>query len=196
MKVIGLTGGIACGKSTVSAMLQQLGAVIIDSDKLARQVVEPGRPAWQEIVEWLGQDILTVNQQINRGKLGEIVFASASERLKLEAITHPRIKEAMEDSLAAAQASDCSVAILDVPLLFESGWHKKTDANWVVWLPFAIQMERLMKRDALTESQAKSRISSQMNLEKKRQLANIVIDNSHSLEYTRKQVVKAWQQLF
>ncbi|MBP2650642.1 MAG: coaE [Firmicutes bacterium] len=195
MVVVGLTGGIACGKSTVSNIMENFGAVIIDADKLARQVVEPGQPAWRLIVEWLGQGFLADNQELDRKKLGELVFSDDVARLRLEEITHPCIKAVIFNSLAIAGDNGYKVAVLDVPLLFETGWNKHTDINWLVWVDRKTQLERLIKRDNLTISQAESRIAAQMSLEQKLRLADIVIDNSKSVEDTWRQVNEAWHQL-
>ncbi|MBP2653500.1 MAG: coaE [Firmicutes bacterium] len=195
MKVIGLTGGIASGKSTVSDILKEIGALIIDADKLARQVVEPGQPAWQKIAEWLGPDFLNFDQSIDRKKLGELIFNDSIARQRLEEITHPCIKEVAWQQLSVAAANGNIVAVLDVPLLFETGWDKHTDANWVVWVDNKTQLERLVKRDKLTSVQAKARIASQMSMSEKLRLADVVIDNSNDVESTRRQVVEAWEKL-
>jgi dephospho-CoA kinase len=195
MRIIGLTGGIASGKSTVSAMLAELGAYIVDADRLARRVVETGKPAWQEIVDWLGQGVLLDDGALDRGKLGAVVFADAAARKRLEAITHPRIRSEMCGQVAAAAEQGFGVAVLDVPLLFETGWDKMANETWVVAVDAATQLERLMRRDGLTRGDAKARIAAQMALAEKVRLADVVIDNSKDVESTRRQVQIAWQRL-
>jgi dephospho-CoA kinase len=193
MRIIGLTGGIACGKSTISAMLRELGAVIIDADQLARKIVEPDKPAWQEIVAWLGDEILCPDGALDRKKIGEIVFCDPKARERLEKITHPLIKEATSDMLADAERQGYGVAVLDVPLLFETGFDKFADENWVVYVDEATQQARLMERDGLTREQAMARINAQMKLADKVRLADVVIDNSGDVSSTRRQVEAAWK---
>ena len=194
MKVIGLTGGIASGKSTVSDMLKDMGAAIIDADRLARQVVEPGQPAYRQIADWLGSEFLKIDQGIDRKKMGELIFNDSAARRRLEEITHPHIKEAVWQQLSDVDAENIGV-VLDVPLLFETGWDKYTDVNWLVWVDNQTQLERLIKRDYLTNSQAEARIASQMSMAEKLWLADVVIDNSNDIESTRQQVVEAWENL-
>ncbi|EAX47995.1 dephospho-CoA kinase [Thermosinus carboxydivorans Nor1] len=195
MYVIGLTGGIGSGKSTVSAMLQELGAVIIDADEIAREVVATGKPAWREIKDEFGLGVLNGNGSINRKALGEIVFSDAKQRAKLEAITHPRIQAAVETALKAARKAGVRVVVLDVPLLIEKGWDHLADAVWVVYVDERTQLERLMARDRLTEDEARARISAQMSLREKAERAHVVIDNSGSIDATRRQVLIAWQKI-
>lgn len=195
MILIGLTGGIASGKSTVSTMLRNLGAQIIDADKLARQVVEPDQPAWKDIVATLGEDVLLPNRQLNRQALGNIVFADKHKRQQLEAITHPRIRQAAEEQLRQVAREGKQVAVLDVPLLIETGWIDMVDTVWIVYVNSSIQEQRLMERDQLDRQQAQARIASQMRLQDKLQYANVVIDNGKSLAETQTQVISAWRKL-
>ncbi|MDT8900729.1 dephospho-CoA kinase [Anaeroselena agilis] len=194
MRVIGLTGGIASGKSTVSGMLRELGARVIDADAIAREVVEPGRPARDEIVAWLGRDILLADGSLDRRKLGELVFGDSKARAVLEGITHPRITAAAKEALAAAEREGCAAAVLDVPLLYEAGWDAYVDEVWVVYVDAATQLRRLMERDSLTEGQAAARVAAQMSLEEKARRADIVIDNSGAPESTAAQVAAAWRR--
>ncbi len=194
MRVIGLTGGIASGKSTVAAMLRELGARVIDADALAREVVEPGRPAWEEIVAWLGRDFLLADGSLDRRKLGELVFADGKARAALEGITHPRIMAAAKEALAAAERDGCAVAVLDVPLLYEAGWDEGVDEVWVVYVDEATQRKRLMARDGLTDGQAAARMAAQMSLAAKAGRADVVIDNSGDQESTAGQVAAAWER--
>lgn len=192
---IGLTGGIGSGKSTVSAILKRLGAVIIDADQLARQVVEPDSPAWKEIVAAFGDDILLPDRNLNRKRLGEIIFADEKKRKLLESITHPAIGSAVEEELRQAEEQGAAVAVLDVPLLIESGWTNQVDEVWLVYVDPDLQEQRLMARNRLSKNEAQERIASQMNLRDKLQYANVIIDNNQDLETTTRQVRKAFDAI-
>ncbi len=192
---IGLTGGISSGKSTVSAMLEQLGAAIIDTDIIARKIVEPGQPAWQEIVAAFGTSCLFPDGHINRKLLGEIIFTDDHKRRVLDKITHPHIQNTARQALQAAAQQGIKTAVLDAPLLIEVGWQHMVQAVWVVYVDEETQIERLMRRDRLDRSQALARIHSQMSLREKLLFATVVIDNSGNLEATQKQVFAAWQCL-
>lgn len=194
MRIIGLTGGIASGKSTVSNMLRALGAAVVDTDVLAREVVEPGRPAWEEIVAWLGRGVMLADGTLDRRKVGDIVFGDAAARARLEGITHPRIATAAQEALAAAERAGAAVAVLDVPLLYEAGWDKLADEVWVVFVDEATQTSRLMARDGLTAGQAAARMAAQMSLAAKARRADVVIDNGGTPEETAGQVKAAWRR--
>lgn len=194
MRIIGLTGGIGSGKSTVAEMLVQLGARLIDADKLAREVVRPGEAAWQEIIDWLGPDILLSDSSINRKRLGGIIFADPEARAKLDRITHPYISSAMRQALAEAASVGAKLVVVDIPLLFEKGWGKLADEIWVVYVDEATQLDRLMARDSLSRSEAAARIGAQMSLTDKARLADVVIDNSKDIDDTRQQVEAAWRR--
>ena len=191
---IGLTGGIASGKSTVSDILRAKGAWIIDADKLARQVVEPGQPALKEITVVFGEGVLLPNGQLNRKLLGEIVFADDVKRRLLEDITHPAISRAVDEEINRAEQAGVAVVVLDVPLLIETGWTTMVDELWVVYVSPETQIERLIKRDGLDRKQALDRIASQMRLQDKLQYANVIIDNNQGLDETTQQVLTAWKQ--
>jgi len=191
MRVIGLTGGIASGKSTVSYILKSLGAIVIDADKVARKVVEPGQPAWQDIVKEFGEEVLNEDMTINREALGKLVFNDQSSLAKLNSITHPRVIEYFEQELTRlAEESPEAVVVLDVPLLFESGMHRLADEIWVVWADEAVQLERLMEREGFTCEEAWQRIRAQMPLEEKARRADRVINNSGSLDETVEQTTR------
>ena len=194
MILAGLTGGIASGKSTVCSMLRQLGAKVVDSDRIAREVVEPGQPAWKEIVEWLGAEYLLPSGGIDRKKIGALVFSSVEARHRLEEITHPRIREVVMHAAMTAAAEGAEVVVLDVPLLFEVGWDKLADEVWVVYVDRENQMERLMRRDSLSAEQAAARLDAQMSLAEKARRADVLIDNSKDLTSTRRQVSEAWRR--
>lgn len=191
MHIIGLTGGIASGKSTVSKMLQDLGACIIDADKIARQIVEPGQPALSEIQAAFGRGVLLSDGTLDRKKLGEIVFNNQTARQRLNAITHARIKLEIDEAVEKAAAAGYNIVVLDVPLLLEVGWQHLTDTVWVVYIDRETQVARLMERDGLTSMEAMARIQSQMSLDDKKAYADTVINNSGSLAETRRQVTEA-----
>ncbi len=188
MIVIGLTGGIATGKSTVTAALRDLGVTVIDADQVARQVVEPGEPALAELVAEYGPGILREDGRLDREKLGSLVFSDAAARQRLNDITHPHILRAMDRLRQAAAAAGEHVLALDVPLLFESGLEKTVDRVWVVIASAAQQLQRLMDRDGLGAEEARRRVEAQMPLERKIRGADAVIDNSGSVESTRTRV--------
>src|SRR6267143_1251153 len=187
MKVLGLTGGIGSGKSIVASIFAQLGADVIDADRLARDVVEPGQPALQEIASAVGRDILLPDGRLDRGKLGRIIFADPVARGTLNAITHTRIRERMDAEIAARQSGP-GVLIVDIPLLYENERTDRVKTVIVVWVDTETQLRRLVERDGLSEHDARQRIAAQMPLDEKRARADGVIDNSGSRENTRRQV--------
>ena len=187
MKVLGLTGGIGSGKSMVASMFARLGADVIDADQLARDVVEPGEPALDEIATAFGRDILLPDGRLDRGKLARIIFADPVARGKLNAITHLRIRERM-DAEIAARRSRPGILIVDIPLLYENERTGTVEAVIVVWVDPETQLRRLLERDSLTEEEARQRIAAQMPLDEKRARADAVIDNSGSRESTQRQV--------
>lgn len=195
MYLIGLTGGIASGKSTVSRMLSELGACIIDVDKLSREVVQPGKPAYQDIIKAFGKDIVEPDGELNRRLLGQLVFNNKEARLALEKITHPRIETAAKAAVEAAEANGFDVVVLDVPLLIEVGWHTRVDAVWVVYVDEQTQLDRLMSRDKLGKTAARARMDAQLALSEKVKYADVVIDNSGALEKTQNNVAQAWRNL-
>lgn len=195
MYQIGLTGGIASGKSSVSRLLAEWGVPIIDADAIARRVVTPGQPAWQQIVSVFGEQILQPDGTINRRLLGDIIFGDAEKRRKLDEITHPAIWDQITDEVKQAEAAGHRVVVLDIPLLLETDWHDRVDEIWVVYADRQAQIQRLTLRDQLTQQQAESRINSQLSLEEKKQHADIVIDNSGSFDSMRNQVERIWENL-
>lgn len=193
MKVIGLTGGIASGKSTVARMLERLGADVIDADQLARQVVMPGEPACDEIVSVFGREILQPDGSIDRQKLGRIVFADPEARKRLEEITHPAIGCRAEEMLAALRTAGRDVVIYMAALLIEAGVTSRVDEVWVVYVDGETQLERLMGRDGMSRAEALARIGAQMPMEEKARRGVVVIDNSGDLAHTERQVAAAWK---
>jgi dephospho-CoA kinase len=194
--VAGLTGGIASGKSTVAEILCKAGAVIIDADQIARQIVAPGQPGWQEIRDVFGQAVFTPEGHLDREALGKRVFGDADARRRLEAITHPRVGAEMAAQLqrAARERTD-AVVIMDIPLLFETGRTQGLAEIIVVYVPIDVQRRRLMQRNGYDAAEAEARIRSQMPLEDKVKRATLVVDNSGSLEETGRQTMAIFQRL-
>jgi dephospho-CoA kinase len=192
MRVLGLTGGIGSGKSVVDAIFAQLGADVVDADALARKVVEPGQPALEEIVSTFGGDMLLPDGRLDRARLGRLIFGDAAARARLNAITHPRIRQRMSDEVTS-RAGRPGVLILDIPLLLENGRSGDVEKVIVVWVDRATQLQRLMERDRLTAEQANQRIAAQMSLDEKRRRADYVIDNTGTREQTRQQVAAIYQ---
>ena len=187
MRVLGLTGGIGSGKSMVAQMFARLGAVVIDADQVAREVVEPGQPALEEIAATFGPEVLLNDGHLDRSKLAQIIFANPVERAKLDAITHPRIRTRM-DELIKAQRSGPGVLIVDIPLLYENKRTSSIEKVIVVWVDPKTQLRRIQDRDGLSAEAARQRIAAQMPLDEKRARADHVIDNSGGREDTRRQV--------
>ena len=195
MKIIGLTGGIACGKSTVSTELRTLGAAIIDADALAHELSQPHRPIYNAYVERFGSEIVAADGTLDRAAIARRVFADPAVRAEVEAIAHPIIRTAAEERLCAARDENKRAAVLDVPLLFEAGWDVLADEVWVVALPAEEQLERLLARDkSMSEGEARARISAQMSLAEKCARADIVIDNSGTAKETRECIEQLWRE--
>ncbi len=196
MFVVGLTGGIASGKSTVSLLLEEKGAVIIDADKIARQIMEPGKPAWKKVVNHFGNEILNENNDIDRKKLADIVFSDKEQLKQLNNFTHPEIIKEIKAQLEYYKRQQRKVIVIDAALLIEVGLHKIVDEVWVVAASEKIQLERLLIRDKnLSVKQAMDRIKSQMPQNEKLKYAHRVIDNSGSIENTKIQVDEIWREL-
>ncbi len=187
MRVFGLTGGIASGKSTVTAMFRDAGVPVIDADALAREVVALGQPALEEIARRFPGTV-TAEGRLDRAKLGALVFSDASARAALNAITHPRIQALALERTAALADQGVPVALYDAALLIENRLHEAMDGVILVACPVEVQRTRLMQRSGLTAAEADQRIASQMPLEQKRPFATWVIDNGGTLEQTRAQV--------
>ena len=192
MRLIGLTGGIATGKSTVAGMLAERGATVIDADELARRVVEPGQPAYTAVVERFGSEVVNPDGTLNRGRLGAVVFADPSARRDLERITHSRIGELMQRGIADAIAHDAPVAVVDIPLLYEATRDDMFEGVLLVYAPRADQLRRMVSRDRFSEAEATARLDAQLPIEAKRDLATWVIDNSGDLRDTERQVAAWW----
>ncbi|MBD3306997.1 dephospho-CoA kinase [candidate division KSB3 bacterium] len=195
-KTAALTGGIASGKSTVSAMFHELGAVIIDADRVAAQIVEPGQPAWQDIIDQFGREILRADSRLDRQKLGDIIFRHPEKRRLLNQITHPRVITAIDRQMQDIRYTQPQqLIIVDVPLLIEASMHTAYAVVIVVYVSEAVQLARLMQRDGISEEDAHRKIQAQMPLSDKIRYATHVITNDDGLENTRKQVISVYQQI-
>lgn len=188
MKLVGLTGGIASGKSTVASILESFGAAIVNADTLAREVVEPGREAWQEIVDAFGADVLQPDQNLDRQKLRTIIFNNPDARRKLESIIHPRVRALAEQRIREHGDAGYRVVVYEVPLLFEGNLHEWLRPVILVACDIETQLQRLQDRDGLDRVQAQKHIDAQMSLEEKRRLADYVIENNGSLDDLKHQV--------
>jgi dephospho-CoA kinase len=191
--LVGLTGGIGSGKSTVSAMLAERGAEIVDADQIAREVVLPGEPAWHKIREHFGQGALLPDGSIDRKALAEVVFGDEAKLGLLNEITHPPMFERIADRLEAARDRD-AVVVLDAALLIETGLARRVDVLLVVDLPEEVQVRRLEAKGMPAE-QARARISAQLSREERKSRADLVIDNSGSVEDLAREVEEAWTEL-
>lgn len=188
MKIIGLTGSIGSGKSTVSKIIREEGIPVICADEIAHQVVEVGTPAYQQITQFFGKEILSPDQSINREKLGALVFQNKEKRKLLNSIVHPEVIKKMEQEIKNHQKNRKLLIFLDIPLLYESGLENMCNQVAVVYAPETIMIERIKKRDGLSDQEIKNRIASQMSIEEKKEKADYVIDNSKSIAQTKKQV--------
>jgi dephospho-CoA kinase len=196
MMLVGLTGGVATGKSTVAKMFKQCGAAVINADLLARQVVEPGKPAWRAIVKLFGKPVLNQDRSLDRQALGSIVFHNPKKRRQLECIIHPRVaREQAKLTRQAARKDPDAVVIYDVPLLFEAGINKRVDCTIVVTADRETQIARLKKRNGLSRAEAIRRIRSQMPLAKKIQQADHVLNGTLPRPSLRRQVGQLFQHL-
>lgn len=196
MKAFGLTGGIATGKSTVSRFFTEAGARVIDADRIARDMVVQGRPEWRKIVDRFGESILLPNGDIDRVRLGDIVFNDPDARSALNQIVHPPVFDEINRTIDRISAeSPDTVIILDVPLLIESGMKRDLALVILVYTSPEIQLQRLMNRDEIPEKDALARIQSQMPIDAKKQYADMVIDNSGSVEQTRNQTFHIYENL-
>ncbi|AZS16482.1 dephospho-CoA kinase [Paenibacillus lutimineralis] len=192
---IGLTGGIATGKSTVSHMLVSLGAELIDADVIARGIMEPGHPVLAKVAEHFGEDILNPDGTLNRKQLGAVVFSDPEQRKVLNELTHPAIRNEMAARMKALEAADPHrLVVCDIPLLYESGQEGLYEQIMVVYVPREVQLERLMERDNLTLEQASSRLAAQMDIELKKSKADVLIDNHYGLDETKHQIEKFWRE--
>ncbi|KHO62135.1 dephospho-CoA kinase [Thermoanaerobacter sp. YS13] len=193
MQVIGLTGGIASGKSTVSKLLKKMGAVVIDADIVSREIMVKGSEAYNKIVEYFGKEILKEDGEIDRKKLGNIVFADRRKLKKLNEITHPIIIERIKEKIEEERKKNQQKAIvLDAALLIEMKLYKMVDEVWLVVVDSKTQIKRIMERDKLSYKDAINRIKSQMPLDEKMKYADFIINNSKDFKAMEKQVTLFW----
>lgn len=188
---IGLTGGVGSGKSTVSSYMHELGIPVIDGDKLAREAVIPGSRAMAEMRKAFGPHIFLPDGSLNRLKMGEIVFYDEEKRQKLNSIIHPFIWHRTREELIRAQEEGFPVVVLDMPLLLEISWQLRVEEVWLVEVPLEVQIARVISRDGFTREQVMERIGKQMPTTNKMNYADVIIDNSRSVEDTRRQVREA-----
>jgi dephospho-CoA kinase len=194
IRVIGLTGGIASGKSTVSDMLRALGASIVDADQVAREVVEPGQPALAEISRRF-PGVVGADGRLDRVALGDRVFGDDAERGALNAILHPRIQETVLEKTRALASAGERLVLYEAPLIVENGIHERLDGLILVVVPREVQLARLMARSGLSRGQAEARLAAQLPLDEKRKHATWIIDNSGAVAETRAQVDRLWRDL-
>ena len=188
MKLVGLTGGIASGKSTVAKILERLGAAVINADALSREVVEPGKDAWKEIIDAFGAGVLQPDQSLDRQKLRTVIFNDSDGRKKLEAIIHPRVRALAEEKIREHAVAGYSIIVYEVPLLFEGNLHEWLRPVILVACDVDTQRARLQERDRLTQTEAQKHIDAQMSLTERRRLADYVIENDGSLADLEQQV--------
>jgi dephospho-CoA kinase len=192
---VGLTGGIASGKSTVGGMLREMDCPVLDADTLGHELLEQGQPAREEVIDEFGQEILDARENIDRGKLGQIIFADAAKRARLNQILHPRILDVVRKWFAAqGHQGGPELAVVEAALIIEAGYNKELDRVLVCWCPVEQQLQRLVER-GLTAEQAKLRIAAQMPMEEKRRLGDETIDCSGSIEETERQVMEVVKRL-
>ncbi len=195
MLVAGLTGSIATGKSTVSGILKELGAFIVDADRAAHEVVLPGTKAWNEIARIFGKEILQKSGEIDRERLGRIIFNDSAMRGILEEVVHPEVMRAMDEQIGSIKSGfPDAVVILDVPLLIETGMYKGLREVIVVYCPEDMQITRLMVRDKISREEALAKVRAQISIEEKRRYATLLIDNSASKDNTTKQAKNAYDR--
>jgi dephospho-CoA kinase len=194
--VIGLTGGIGSGKSTVAAVLEEQGAAVLSADLLGHEVYLPGKPAYDEIIQTFGRDVAAPDGTIDRKKLGPIVFSDPANLAKLNAITHPRMKEMMRERLAEIAVRGTAFAVLEAALLFDAGWDDLTDEVWVTVAPARVAAERTAARSGIPVEQVLERIQkAQMESDERVRRSDVVIDTSGTLEDTAERARAAWEAM-
>lgn len=195
MFVIGLTGGIGTGKSTVAQALEEQGVPILDADRVGHEVYQPGRPAFHEIVEAFGQDIVAADGAIDRKALGAKVFADPKELARLNSIVHPRMKGMMREKLQELQRSAVPIAVIEAAILFEARWDDLADEVWVTIAPPEVAAERVALRSKLPLEQVLDRIRAQMSNKERVRRAAVTIDTSGDMESTKSQTLAHWRDL-
>lgn len=194
MKIIGLTGGIACGKSTISQTLASLGTFIVDGDVLSRELTAPGGRALPAIRAHFGAAVFLPDGTLDRRALGQRIFSDDAAREALDGIMQPMLLDMIQEAIEKARQDGASICVLDMPLLYEKNLDKLCDRVWCAWLPRQTQLERLMARDGFTAEEAAMRIDSQMPVDEKAARADIVIDTSGTIQYTKERVLTLFAQ--
>lgn len=195
MIVIGLTGGILSGKSTISQMLAEKGAVIIDADKIGHEAYKPHTKTWQELVDAFGKSILKQNMEIDRKKLGEIVFNDPRALARLNEIVHPKMHTMMKEEIERLRGAGVGLVVLEAAVLIEANWTDLVDEVWVAVAPEEVAVKRLQNRGGLSEEQARARIRSQLSPEERARHADVIIDTDCELSQVRAKVAELWQGL-
>ena len=195
MRVIGLTGGIGTGKSTVARFLAELGAVILDMDKVGHEVLKPGTEVWREVVTAFGKQILTPGGEIDHKKLGQIVFSDPGSLSQLNQITHPRIADMVKAQLEEYRKQGVAVVVLEAPLLLEAEWTSPADEVWVTVAPKSIVLHRLKEGSRLSQAEALARIRSQLSSEERIKRADVVINTDCELDELKARVAALWRRL-
>ena len=188
MRIIGLTGGIACGKSNISQTLAELGATIVDGDLLSRELTAPGGAALPDIRSAFGEGVFLPDGTLHRRALGTAIFGDAQARKTLDDIMQPRLWQLIEQRIEEARAAQAPLCVLDMPLLYEAGLDRLCNRVWCAWIPRETQLERLMARDGFTLEEAEARLRSQMPADEKAARADVVIDTSGSIGYTKSMI--------
>ena len=195
MKVIGLTGGIGSGKSTVSQFLAELGAVILNADEVGHEAFKPDTEIWREVVATFGRQIVTPNGNIDRKKLGNIVFGNHESLSRLNQIMHPRMYALAKAQLEEYRQQGTRVVVLEAPLLLEAGWTSLVDEVWVTTAPEATVLKRLQERTGLSQAESLTRIRSQLSSEERVRRADVVINTECALDELKSKVKELWQRL-
>ena len=195
MKVIGLTGGIGSGKSTVSRFLAEMGAVVIDADTVGHQAYQSGTETWKDVVAAFGQEVVAADGSIDRRKLGTIVFGEPEELERLNRIVHPRMYDMMAEQIEDYRRQGVKVVVLDAAILIEANWTPLVDEVWLTVASESVVVQRVKERTGLPEEQIRSRIRSQLSNEERMKHASVVINNDGSLDELRAKVVKLWEGL-
>ena len=192
---LGLTGSIATGKSTIATILLEKGAQLVDADRIARDIVQPGSPLLNEIALQFGEQVILPDGTLDRKALGQIIFENEARKKQLNELMHPAIRAEMKRQIAEYEAMNPNgLIVVDVPLLYESNLVEWFDAVMLAYVPQRIQIQRLMARDGISEENAKKRVFSQIDIEQKKQRADIVINNSNTVDETRQQIDTYWKQ--
>ena len=196
MLTIGLTGGLSSGKSTITSWFLEKGIIVLDADQIVRQLQKPGSQLLYDLAHEFGPSVILENGELARDVLGSIIFHDEAAKQKLNAMIHPLVKQKLVEGMEQAKARGEQLVVLDVPLMFESGFESLVDRTLVVYVPREIQVKRLMKRDQIDESYALAKINSQMSLEKKRDLADYVLNNEYSMRELRTQFEQMFEMLW